>query len=306
MKLKTVAITYKAGDRIAERTARQCGEVLEKRGAIVMIGASGAYDNPYPAFIACSDRPIDLAVVLGGDGTALGAARHLAPEGIPILAVNIGGHLGFLTESADQFDGETTWDRLESDRYAVQRRMMLRASLFEGNDRSNTESLGDTYLALNEMCIKPASADRMVTSILEMEIDGQVVDQYQGDGLLIATPTGSTCYTVAANGPIVHPGMEAIVITPINPLSLSSRAIIIPPGCVVSVWALCDPDETTKLWMDGVMATTLYPGHRVDIRMNDRDAEFIILRENYSYYKTLQEKLNWAGGRIRYGHNLRN
>jgi NAD+ kinase len=306
MKLKTVAITYKAGDRIAERTARQCGEVLEKRGSTVVIGASGAYDNPYPAFIACSDRPIDLAVVLGGDGTALGAARHLAPEGIPILAVNIGGHLGFLTESADQFDGETTWDRLENDRYAVQRRMMLRASLFEGNDRSNTESLGDTYLALNEMCIKPASADRMVTSILEMEIDGQVVDQYQGDGLLIATPTGSTCYTVAANGPIVHPGMEAIVITPINPLSLSSRAIIIPPGCVVSVWALCDPDLTTKLWMDGVMATTLYPGHRVDIRMADRDAEFIILRENYSYYKTLQEKLNWAGGRIRYGHNLRN
>jgi NAD+ kinase len=306
MKLKTVAITYKAGDRIAERTAKQCGEVLEKRGSTVMIGASGAYDNPYPAFIACSDRPIDLAVVLGGDGTALGAARHLAPEGIPILAVNIGGHLGFLTESADQFDGETTWDRLEADRYAVQRRMMLRASLFEGNDRSNTESLGDIYLALNEMCIKPASADRMVTSILEMEIDGQVVDQYQGDGLLIATPTGSTCYTVAANGPIVHPGMEAIVITPINPLSLSSRAIIIPPGCVVSVWALCDPDLTTKLWMDGVMATTLYPGHRVDIRMADRDAEFIILRENYSYYKTLQEKLNWAGGRVRYGHNLRN
>jgi NAD+ kinase len=306
MKLKTVAITYKAGDRIAERTARQCGEVLEKRGSTVVIGASGAYENPYPTFIACSDRPIDLAVVLGGDGTALGAARHLAPEGIPILAVNIGGHLGFLTESADQFDGETTWDRLENDRYAVQRRMMLRASLFEGNDRSNTESLGDTYLALNEMCIKPASADRMVTSILEMEIDGQVVDQYQGDGLLIATPTGSTCYTVAANGPIVHPGMEAIVITPINPLSLSSRAIIIPPGCVVSVWALCDPDLTTKLWMDGVMATTLYPGYRVDIRMADRDAEFIILRENYSYYKTLQEKLNWAGGRVRYGHNLRN
>jgi NAD+ kinase len=306
MKLKTVAITYKAGDRIAERTARQCGEVLERRGSTVMIGASGAYDNPYPAFIACSDRPIDLAVVLGGDGTALGAARHLAPEGIPILAVNIGGHLGFLTESADQFDGETTWDRLESDRYAVQRRMMLKASLFEGNDRNYLEPLGDTYLALNEMCIKPASADRMVTSILEMEIDGQVVDQYQGDGLLIATPTGSTCYTVAANGPIVHPGMEAIVITPINPLSLSSRAIIIPPGCVVSVWALCDPDLTTKLWMDGVMATTLYPGYRVDIRMADRDAEFIILRENYSYYKTLQEKLNWAGGRVRYGHNLRN
>ncbi len=306
MQLKTVVITYKAGNRIAERTARQSASVLEARGATVFVGASGAYDNPYPAFIACSDRPIDLAVVLGGDGTALGAARYLAPEGIPILAVNIGGHLGFLTESADQFDSETTWDRLAGDRYAIQRRMMLQATMFEGNDRSNLEPVSDRYLALNEMCIKPASADRMVTSILEMEIDGQVVDQYQGDGLLIATPTGSTCYTLAANGPIVHPGMEAIVITPINPLSLSSRAIIIPPGCVVSVWALCDPDLTTKLWMDGVMATTLYPGHRVDIRMTDRNAEFIVLRGDYCYYRTLREKLHWAGGRVRYGHELQN
>jgi len=306
MKLKTVIVTHKAGDRIAERTAYRCRDVLEARGVTVWVGASGAHDNPYPAFLACTENPIDLTVVLGGDGSALGAARHMGPVGVPILAVNIGGHLGFLTESADQFDSETTWDRLEQDRYAVQKRMMLRATLFEGNDRNTLDPVSDTYFALNEMCIKPASANRMLTSILEMEIDGQVVDQYQGDGLIIATPTGTTCYSLAAQGPIVHPGMEAIIITPICALSLSSRAIVIPPGCVVSVWALCDPDETTKVWMDGVLATTLYPGQRVDVRMAERDAEFIVLQENYSYYRTLEEKLQWAGGRVRYGKNIRN
>ncbi len=306
MELKRVIVTYKAGDRLSQATALRCESALKSRGIEVLLGPSGAHDNPYPAFLACADGPIDLAVVLGGDGTALGAARHLAPERIPILAVNIGGHLGFLTESPNDFDSETIWDRLLDDRYAIQKRMMLRSRLFEGNDRNHLEPVSDQYIALNEMCIKPASADRMVTSILEMEIDGEVVDQYQGDGLLISTPTGSTCYTVAANGPIVHPGMEAIVVTPICPLSLSSRPIVIPPGCTVSIWALCDPDLTTKLWTDGVLATTLYPGQRVDIKMAEFEAQFVILRENYSYYRTLTEKLLWAGARVRYGHHLHN
>jgi NAD+ kinase len=271
----------------------------------VLLGPSGPKDNPYPVFLASVSQPIDLAIVLGGDGTALSAARNLAADGIPILAVNVGGHLGFLTESPDDFDSETVWDRLLEDRFAVQRRMMLQATIYEGN-RTNLDPVSDRYLALNEMCIKPASADRMITSILEMEIDGEVVDQYQGDGLIVATPTGSTCYTVAANGPIIHPGMEAIAITPICPLSLSSRPIIIPPGSVVSIWALADPDLSTKLWMDGVLATSMWPGQRVDIRMAECDSEFIILRENYSYYQTLREKLQWAGARIRYGNHYRN
>ena len=215
--------------------------------------------TPILCFLASVTQQIDLAIVLGGDGTALSAARNLAADKIPILAVNVGGHLGFLTESSEDFNTETVWDRLLEDRFAVQRRMMLQASIFEGN-RTNLEPMSDRYLALNEMCIKPASADRMITAILEMEIDGEVVDQYQGDGLIVATPTGSTCYTVAANGPIIHPGMDAIAVTPICPLSLSSRPIVLPSGSVVSIWPLVDRDLTTKLWMDGVLATSIWPG----------------------------------------------
>lgn len=306
MQLNQVIISYKAGDALSQRKAEECANQLEKRGCRVLIGPSGLKDNPYPVFLASVQQSIDLALVLGGDGTALAAARQLAPDGIPILAINVGGHLGFLTESAEELvDSERVWDRLLEDRFAVQRRMMLQAMTFEGG-RLNLEPMSDRYFALNEMCVKPASADRMITSFLEMEIDGEVIDQYQGDGLLVATPTGSTCYTLAAGGPIVHPGMDAIVVTPICPLSLSSRPIVLPPGSVVSIWPLAERELNTKLWMDGVLATPIWPGQRVDIRMADRPAHFILLRENYSYYQTLREKLQWAGALVHYSNNHRN
>ncbi len=306
MQLNQVIIAHKAGDRLSQQWAEKCGRQLEGLGCHVLMGPSGPKDNPFPVFLASVTSPIDLALIFGGDGTALTAARWLSSQDIPILAVNIGGHLGFLTESYDDFvEPENTWERLLTDRFAVQKRMMLQATVFEGN-RTNLEPMSDRFLALNEMCVKPASADRMITSILEMEIDGEVVDQYQGDGLLVATPTGSTCYTVAANGPIVHPGMAAILVTPICPLSLSSRPIVLPPGSVVSIWPLVDKDLNTKLWSDGVLATSIWPGQRVDIRVADCQAQFIILKENYSYYQTLREKLDWAGARVRYNNNHRN
>lgn len=306
MQLRQAIIVHKSGDSQSQHCAEQCARQLEERHCHVLMGPSGAKDNPYPVFLASAMQPIDLAVVLGGDGTALAAARHLAPDGIPILAVNVGGHLGFLTESFEAFsDTEKVWDRLLQDRFAVQQRMMLQAGVFEGS-RTKSELVSERFLALNEMCIKPASADRMITSILEMEIDGEVVDQYQGDGLIVATPTGSTCYTVAASGPILHPGMEAIAVTPICPLSLSSRPVVLPPGSVISIWPLADKELNTKLWMDGVLATSIWPGQRVDVRMAGCRAKFILLKENYSFYQTLREKLQWAGARIRYSNNHRN
>jgi NAD+ kinase len=314
VQLKQVIIAHKAGDPLSRSWAETCAQQLENRNCRILMGPSGPKDNPYPVFLASAMHPIDLALVLGGDGTALTAARHLASDGIPILAVNVGGHLGFLTESFEEFkDTEKVWERLFEDRYAIQRRMMLQARIFEGEspketlrDRTHRGAMSDCFLALNDMCVKPASADRMITSILEIEIDGEVVDQYQGDGLIVSTPTGSTGYTVSANGPIMHDGMKAITVTPICPMSLSSRPLILPPGSVVSVWPLADYELNTKLWMDGVLATSIWPGQRVDVRMADCQAKFIILRENYSYYQTLREKLQWAGARIRYSNNHRN
>ena len=132
MDIKRVIIAHKAKHDMSRRYAEQCARQLEDRGCQVLMGPSGAQDNPYPVFLASSIQKIDLAIVLGGDGSALAAARHLAAEGIPILAVNVGGHLGFLTENFEDFkDTEKVWDRLFEDRYAVQLRMMLQSAVFD-------------------------------------------------------------------------------------------------------------------------------------------------------------------------------
>ena len=298
MQLNQVVIVYKAGNQHSKGWADKCARQLEALGANVLMGPSGAQDNPYPVFLESTPIPIDLAVVLGGDGTALAAARHLTTDDIPILAVNVGGHLGFLTESAEVAgDFEEVWERLLNDKFAVQQRMMLQAQTFKGPS-GRFEAVSERYYALNEICVKPASPNRMITSILEVEIDGEVVDQYQGDGLLISTPTGSTGYTVSANGPIVHPGMHSIIVTPICPMSLSSRPIVLPPGCTVSVWPLEDEEGNTKLWTDGVLGAAIWPEQRVDIRMSEHLAKFIILQKDHSYYRTLRNKLQWAGARV--------
>ena len=300
MELKHVIIAYKAGHQTSKKWADKCAQELEKRNCQVLMGPSGIKDNPYPVFLASSTKKIDLAIILGGDGTTLSAARHLSPENIPILAVNVGGHLGFLTEPFELFeDTEQIWQRLESDIYAVQTRMMLSAQILEG-EQGNVKIVSDRFFCLNEMCIKPASIDRMPTSILELEVNGQLVDQYSGDGLLVATPTGSTGYTVSANGPILHPGMEAIAVTPICPLSLSSSPLVLPPASIVSVFPLKNYEINTKLWTDGALAATVWPNQRVVISMAQCQAKFIILRESYSFYQTIREKLQWAGTRIHY------
>ncbi len=307
MKLEQVIIAYRSGSQVAAEWAEKCSDELQARGSKVLMGPTGINDNPYPVFLQSFHQKIDLAVVLGGDGSTLGAARYLAQQGVPILAINTGGHLGFLTQSAEQCqDTEAIWERLEHDYFAMEQRMMLQAKVINHAPHlAKISETKETFLCLNEMCIKPASADRMITASLELEIDGEVVDQYHGDGLLVATPTGSTSYTVAASGPILHPNLEAMVVTPICPLSLSSRAIVLPPQLTVSVWNLNEQDNTMKLWTDGVMASPVMAGQRVDIQRAKHKARFIVLSEGYSYYQALREKLLWTGARVRYHNSYR-
>lgn len=113
--------------------------------------------------------------------------------------------MGFLTEPAEVLrNTQAVWERLRADQYAVQKRMMVQAQLFEGNARPG-QPASEVFWALNEMAVKPASVDRLPTCVLEVEIDGELVDQYQGDGLIVATPTGSTSYTLSAGGPSSTP-----------------------------------------------------------------------------------------------------
>ena len=312
MQLDRVWLIVRADSAAARHAAQLCAEELQSQGVAVTVATSGLRADPYPGLLACESDLPDLAIVLGGDGTVLGAARHLAPFKVPILCFNIGGHLGFLThersflrlqaspDPAAAGEGcESLWQRLREDRYALERRMMLQAGVDKGDGLP--ESLlgsgadADLHSALNDFYFRPTSDDVSPTCLLELEIDGEVVDQYRGDGLIIATPTGSTGYAMAAGGPILHPGIEAIVVNPICPMSLSSRAIVVPPRSRLSIWPLGEGSRAVKLWNDGAHATVLEAGDRCVIQRSPHDCLLVELEQAPSYYRTLTRKLRWAG-----------
>jgi NAD+ kinase len=310
MRLVGVWIIVGAGSLAAQRQARRCAEELREAGAHVTVASSGAAANPFPGLLATEPAPPDLALVLGGDGTVLGAARHLACLGVPILSFNVGGHLGFLTHErsllrpvADDPQGGL-WRRLRDDHFALERRMMLEARIARADARAPAsgvsplppESDGDgPHEALNDFYFRPCLDEVSPTCLLELEIDGEVVDQYRGDGLIVATPTGSTGYAMAAGGPILHPGIEAIVVNPICPMSLSSRAVVVPPRSRLSIWPLGERSRRVRLWKDGAQATLLDPGDRCVVQQGPHAALLLQLEQRPSYYRTLTHKLHWAG-----------
>jgi len=326
MQLERVWVIHRSGSQAAQRQARLCAAELRAEGAAVSVAASGLTANPFPGLLATEGGPPDLALVLGGDGTVLGAARHLARHGVPILSFNVGGHLGFLTHDRALLRpeaGRSLWQRLLDDRFALERRMMLEARIDRGDGvplpgdretsapaavqhRQGTGSevarrgqpevdAAGPHGALNDFYFRPCLDEVSPTCLLELEIDGEVVDQYRGDGLIIATPTGSTGYAMAAGGPILHPGIEAIVVNPICPMSLSSRAIVVPPRARLSVWPLGESSRRVKLWKDGAHATVLDPGDRCVVQRGPSPALLLQLEQSPSYYRTLTRKLHWAG-----------
>jgi NAD+ kinase len=308
MLLERVWLIARSGSQAAQRQAKRCAEDLRSQGVHVVTAQSGLYANPFPGLLATEDALPDLALVLGGDGTVLGAARHLAPLGVPILSFNVGGHLGFLTHERQllKLSGEEDclWDRLRDDRFAMERRMMLQAHVERGKTygldggSGGPQDLEETHLALNDFYFRPCLDEVSPTCVLELEIDGEVVDQYRGDGLIIATPTGSTGYSMAAGGPILHPGIEAIVVNPICPMSLSSRAVVVPPRSQLSVWPLGETSRRVKLWKDGAHATQLEPGDRAMVQRSSHPALQVVLEQSPSYYRTLTRKLHWTGSLV--------
>ncbi|MEX1316924.1 MAG: NAD(+)/NADH kinase [Synechococcaceae cyanobacterium] len=321
MHLERVWLIARSGSLAAQRQSRRCAEDLRRLGVTVLTAQSGAATDPFPGLLATEDQLPDLAVVLGGDGTVLGAARHLAPLAVPILCFNVGGNLGFLTHdrrllrlesepsrrrNGSVDDGTATdpaappepslWQRLRHDRFALESRMMLQVRIHRG-DGVETELL-DHHVALNDFYVRPGPDELPPTCVLELEIDGEVVDQYRGDGLIIATPTGSTGYAMAAGGPILHPGIEAIVVNPICPISLSSRALVVPPRAELTLWPLGESSRRVRLWKDGAHAATLEPGDRAVVRRAEHSALMVQLDHSPSYYRTLTHKLHWAGSLI--------
>ncbi len=302
MRLDLVWLIYRADSESAKKGADVCLQQLKANGTNVVTAISGPLNNPYQALISSTKQLPNLAIVLGGDGTVLGAARHLAIHQIPILSFNLGGNLGFLTHDRRLLNNKELCKQLLEDRFIVEKRMMLQASLkdLENNKRylnSSRKNLNQQSIhwALNDFYFRPCSDEISPTCILELEIDGEVVDQYKGDGLILASPTGSTGYAMATGGPILHPGIEAIIVSAICPMSLSSRPVVVPPSSRLVVKQCRNKTGKVKLWKDGASGSIIEPEDHWVIERARHYALMIVLEDNPSYYRTLTQKLLWAG-----------
>ena len=224
----------------------------------------------------------DLLLVLGGDGTLLAAARVAAPRGIPILPINMGS-LGFLTS----FMLEELYPALEdilAGRLTISERVMLHAELQRG------DKILDKQTVLNEVVINKGALARMIE--LELSIDKDFVCRYRADGLIVASPTGSTAYSLSAGGPIVHPSVESFIITPICPHPLSDRPVVVGDTSIIEV-KLSAGTESVFLTLDGQKGIPLQATDRVRISRAQQLLK-LIQTPNKSYFEILRNKLKWG------------
>ena len=286
---RTVGLIAKLGDpRVGETLGRLIG-MLRARGLEVVLDdrsrdACPGRDLPTVERDMLGRR-CDLIVVVAGDGTFLSAARSLVDQEAPLLGVNL-GRLGFL---ADVMPGEMS-DRLSQildGDFIEERRFLLGVTVERGAGRVFSGP------ALNEAVIHKGGTARLVE--FETRIDGHLVNSQRSDGLIVATPTGSTAYALSGGGPIVHPSLDAVVLVPICPYTLTSRPVVVGGGSVVDVLLGDDAESSVQLSCDGQTTVELVPGDRISIRKRCPDLR-LIHPADHEYYATLRAKLHWGKG----------
>ncbi|MFD1675045.1 NAD(+)/NADH kinase [Alicyclobacillus fodiniaquatilis] len=227
-----------------------------------------------------SVQTVEMAIVLGGDGTLLGVARQLAPHHIPLLGINM-GHLGFLTQSDPSQLGPAI-ERIIKHDYQLQRRMMLEVFVYrQGKEIAK-------LIALNEAGIGKASFARMAT--LDVHVDGVYMDTYSGDGVIISTPTGSTAYALSCGGPIVSPQLQVMVITPVCPHTLFSRPCVIDASQTVRVKVRARHKDVA-LAVDGQDGMMLESGDEIVVRQAPYDTTLVHLPDR-EFFDVLRSKLH--------------
>lgn len=224
-------------------------------------------------------RQVDAAIVLGGDGTLLGAARTLAGQDVPLVGVNL-GHLGFLTEVEDEdlYDSLASFLRGEG---CLDERSLMHAELHRGGQVIRS------YLALNDVVISKGPFARLVQ--VEALINGTSVMSYNADGIIVATPTGSTAYSLSAGGPVMGPDLEAMVVTPICPHTFSSRPMVVRQTDEILI-RVHGGDRHTVLTVDGQKGQRVFTGDEVLVRDSGVRAK-LWRREPWDFYRRLREKL---------------
>jgi NAD+ kinase len=246
-------------------------------------GTTFCHDFQRPSDKAAMEE-VDLAVTLGGDGTLLSCARLLADRQIPILAVNM-GDFGFITEvsRAELID---TLEKYLAGTLGFSERLMLKVSI--GREGREVAS----YLGLNDAVISTNGISRMIR--LKVFLSDTYVGRYRADGVIVATPTGSTAYSMAAGGPILYPEMEAFILTPICPFTLSNRPTVVPSTEFLRIEVEQTQKADVVLTIDGQESFPLLPRDHVLITQAPKKA-LIIRTDKRSFYEVLRTKLNWAG-----------
>ena len=227
---------------------------------------------------------LDILIILGGDGTLLHVAETAARYGIPVIGINL-GNLGFLTELTEN-ESETALEEILGSSVTMESRLMLKARLVrEGSQK------GYRY-ALNEVVISKNAADRLLH--LYTKADDDHITTYKADGLIISTPTGSTAYSLSAGGPLVHPGLQTILLTPICPFMLSSRPIILPPDKVITSQFISEESAfSTRIIIDGQEAWEMKTGDVLEVQAAEHSLQLISSRQR-DYFSILRNKLKWG------------
>ena len=264
----------------AREVARAFCKALSGHGIVVRLLAQEASDlgldpdRSDPSIELASDETdagdgCELALVIGGDGTILRAAEITHASGTPVLGVNL-GHVGFLAE-AEYDDVESTIDAIVHRRYTSEDRLTLDVNVFRDG-----EVVCSTF-ALNEASVEKAARQRMLEVVVE--IDGRPLSRFGCDGVVCATPTGSTAYNFSAGGPIVWPEVEALLMVPISAHALFARPMVVAPTSVLAVEVLARTEGAGVLWCDGRRAVDLPPGARIEVTRGARPVRLVRLHQ---------------------------
>ena len=254
---------------------KDCQVILDKDTASIAGQESSCQWADIPA-------RVDLIIVLGGDGTILSVARSAHPFNVPILGVNL-GTLGFLAEVtlANLYE---VLDNVLNGRFECENRMLLNACIWRDDKKVSD------YHVLNDVVINKGALARIVN--LQVQVNGQYMTSYRADGLIISTPTGSTAYSLSAGGPIIHPSMDALVLSPICPFTLTNRSIVIPDQSVIQVEFATDY-ENVRVTFDGQQGCDMLQGDLLEVKKAQNSIQLIQV-PGKNYYQTLRNKLHWG------------
>ncbi|HET8970836.1 MAG TPA: NAD kinase [Candidatus Nanopelagicales bacterium] len=261
---RTVLLVTHGGRVEAVEHARHVAAALTAAGIVVRAHVEEiAETGPLPVVPVDEDATAslgcELVVVLGGDGTILRGAELARPHDVPLLGVNL-GHVGFLAE-AEVDEVESVVDSIVERAWTVEERMALRVTARQGRRK-----VAETW-AINEATVEKSARERMLELVLE--VDGRPLSRWGGDGVIVATPTGSTAYAFSAGGPVVWPEVEAVLVVPLSAHALFARPLVVSPASTVAVEIPAD-NRTAVLWCDGRRTAPLPPGTRVEIRRDPR------------------------------------